>query len=136
VTSEKREALLREPSIAVFGTVDSKGRPHATPVWYLYDDGEITISVGKGSQKHRNVEANPNVSFVVDRRSLPPYAVMIQGTAEVGPPLSEEDHVRLAVRYLGEDLGMRYAASAGTDESVTLRIRPGKVMEYDPTVRG
>jgi PPOX class probable F420-dependent enzyme len=133
--SEKQDTFLREANIAVLGTVDSQGRPHATPIWYLYDGGEIVISVGKDGQKHRNVARNPNVSFVVDRRNIPPYAVMIQGTAEIGPGLSDEDHLRLAVRYLGEDLGKRYAEMTASDASVTLRIRPRKVMEFDPTQR-
>ena len=128
----KKEALLKEANIMVFSSVDAKGRSHSTPVWYLYDDGEIRISIGKGGQKHRNVQRNPNVSMVVDRRQLPYYAVMIQGAAEIGPGLSEQDRLRLAVRYLGEDLGKRYVESTAAQEDVTLRIRPRKVIEFDP----
>lgn len=128
----KKEALLKEANVIVFSTVDAKGRPHSTPVWYLYDNGEILISVGKDEQKHRNVLRNPNVSLVIDRRSLPYYAVMIQGTAEIGPGLSDEDRLRLAVRYLGEELGKRYTEMTQGNDSVTLRIRPRKVMEFDP----
>lgn len=128
----KKEALLQEPNIIVLATADAKGRPHATPVWYLYDDGEIRISVGKNEQKHKNVLRNPNVSVVIDRRGLPYYAIMIQGTAEIGPGMSDEDRLRLAVRYLGDELGKRYTESTNGGDSVTLRIRPRKVMEFDP----
>ena len=134
--SAKQDALLREANVIVFSSVDAKGRPHATPVWYLYDDGEIRISVGKNEQKHKNVLRNPNVSVVIDRRGLPYYAIMIQGTAEIGPGLSDEDRLRLAVRYLGKDLGKRYTDSTKSGDSVTLRIRPRKVMEYDPRPGG
>ncbi|HVP04353.1 MAG TPA: PPOX class F420-dependent oxidoreductase [Dehalococcoidia bacterium] len=128
----KQDALLAEANIAVIGTVDAKGRPHATPVWYLYDDGVIRISVGENGQKHKNVARNPNVSLVIDRRAMPYYAVMIQGTAEAGPGFSDEDRLRLAVRYLGEDLGKRYVEMTKGESSVTLRIVPRKVMEFDP----
>jgi PPOX class probable F420-dependent enzyme len=128
----KKEALLQEPNIIVLSTVDAKGRPHSTPVWYLYDDGEVRISVGKDGQKHRNVQRNSNVSVVIDRRGLPYYAIMIQGTVEIGPGFSDEDRLRLAVRYLGEELGKRYTESTNGGDSVTLRIRPRKVMEFDP----
>jgi PPOX class probable F420-dependent enzyme len=127
----KKEALLQEPNIIVLSTVDAKGRPHSTPVWYLYDDGEIRISIGKNGQKHKNVQRNPDVSAVIDRRGLPYYAVMIQGTAEIEPGFSKEDRLRMAVRYLGEDLGKRYVESTDNDD-VSLRIRPRKVMEFDP----
>ncbi len=85
MTDEEREAFLREANVAVLSTVDAKGRPHAAPVWYLYDDGVFRISTGEGSQKHRNVTGNPNVSLVIDQRELPYYAVMVTGAAEIGP---------------------------------------------------
>jgi PPOX class probable F420-dependent enzyme len=132
MSDAERDAFLSRANIAVIGTVDAKGRPHATPVWYLYDDGVIRISVGRGSQKHRNIEANPNVSLVIDSRDMPYFAVMIQGTADVGPGFSEEDRLRLAVRYLGEALGKRYTESTSAEDSVTLTVRPRKVIEYDP----
>lgn len=128
----KKEKLLNEANIIVFTSLDAKGRPHSTPVWYLYDNGEIIISVGKDEQKHKNVLRNPNVSVVIDRRQMPYYAVMIQGTAEVGPGLSKEDRLRLAVRYLGEDLGKRYVEMTPDQQDVTLRILPRKVIDYDP----
>jgi PPOX class probable F420-dependent enzyme len=132
VNEAKKEALLEEANIIVFTSLDAKGRPHSTPVWYLYDNGEIIISVGKDEQKHKNVARNPNVSVVIDRRQMPYYAVMIYGTAEIGPALSQEDRLRLAVRYLGADLGQRYAEMTKGEESVTLRIRPRKMIDYDP----
>jgi PPOX class probable F420-dependent enzyme len=133
MTDEEREAFLRAASVAVLSTVDSRGRPHAAPVWYLYDNGTFRISTGAGSQKHKNVEANPNISLVIDQRELPYYAVMIQGTAEIGPPFSDDDSMRLAVRYLGEQLGKGYAESQrGNEASVSLTIKPRKVIVYDP----
>jgi PPOX class probable F420-dependent enzyme len=131
MSDERRDALLAEANIAILGTTDGQGRPHAAPVWYLYDDGEIIISTGHGSQKHRNIDRNPNVSFVIDRRAPPYFAVMIYGTAEVGPPLDEEDRLRLAVRYLGEDLGRRYTEMTKGEDSITLQLRPRKVVEFD-----
>lgn len=132
MNEKKKEALLEEANIIVFTSLDAQGRPHSTPVWYLYDNGEIIISVGKDEQKHKNVLRNPNVSVVIDRRQMPYYAVMIYGTAEIGPALSQEDRLRLAVRYLGADLGQRYAEMTKSEESVTLRIVPRKEIEYDP----
>ncbi|MDP9180253.1 MAG: PPOX class F420-dependent oxidoreductase [Chloroflexota bacterium] len=132
MTDDEREAFLRQANVAVLGTVDARGRPHAAPVWYLYDDGVVRISTGYGSQKHRNILANPNISLVIDQRALPYYAVMVQGTADIGPAFSDEDSLRLAVRYLGENLGARYAERTDAEASVSLAIRPRKVIVYDP----
>ncbi len=133
MTDDEREEFLRKAQVAVIGTVDKRGRPHGAPVWYLYDGGEFRISTGRGSRKHRNVEANPNVSLVIDTKQLPYLAVMVQGEAEIGGPMSEDDRLALATRYLGEDIGKRYTEMTAGDHgnTVTLRIRPRHIAVYD-----
>ncbi len=124
------EEFLKQANVAVLATVDRRGRAHAAPVWYLYDDGAFIISTSRGSQKHRNIEANPEVSLVIDRRTVPYYAVMARGRAEVGPRLSHEDRLRMAVHYLGEELGRRYVERTAVGESISIRLRPRKLIEY------
>ena len=126
----EQDEFLKQANVAVLATVDTKGRAHAAPIWYLYDDGIITMSTGRDSQKHRNIEGNPEVTLVVDRRTLPYYAVTVQGTIEIGPPLSEEDRRRMAVRYLGDELAQAYLARVQGEGSVSLRLRPRKVIEF------
>ncbi|MEX0785008.1 MAG: pyridoxamine 5'-phosphate oxidase family protein, partial [Dehalococcoidia bacterium] len=87
---ETPEEFLRQANVAVISTVDAKGRPHAAPIWYLYDDGVLLMSTGQGSQKHRNIERNPEVALVIDRRTLPYYALTVLGTAELGAGFSDE----------------------------------------------
>lgn len=127
---EDREDFLRQANIAVLATVDAKGRAHAAPIWYLYEDGALVMASGRGSQKHRNVERNPEVTLVVDRRTLPYYAVMVRGRAEIGPRLSEEERLRMAIRYLGEEIGRAYIARTQGENSISIRLRPRKVIEY------
>jgi len=127
---DEREELLKQPNVAVLATVGRGGRAHAVPIWYLYEGGVFIMSTGRGSQKHRNIEAHPEVTLVVDRRTLPYYAVMVQGTAEIGPPLSQESRLRMAVRYLGAEMGRGYVARRGAGESVTILLRPQKFIEY------
>ena len=130
MSEAERDQFLKEPNVAVLATVDGRGRAHAAPIWYLYDDGVFLMSTGRGSQKHRNIERNPNVTLVVDRRTLPYYAVMARGTAEVGPQLSDEERLRMYVRYLGEEMGRAYVARGSGDDSVSIRLRPRKFIEY------
>ena len=130
MTTGEAEQFLGEPNVAVLATVDRLGRAHAAPIWYLYEEGAFIISTGRGSQKHRNVEANANVTLVVDRRTLPYYAVMAHGSAEIGPALSPEERLRLAARYLGDELARRYVERTTSEDSISIRIRPRKVIEY------
>ncbi len=131
MSEQEREELLKEPNVAVLATVGSGDRAHAAPIWYLYEDGVFIMSTGRGSQKHRNVDAHPEITLVVDRRSLPYYAVMAQGRAEIGPRLADEDRLNMAVRYLGEELGRGYIARVSGEDSVTIRLRPRKFIEFN-----
>lgn len=127
----RQEDLFAEPNVAILATVDRRGRPHAVPIWYLYEDGTFIISTGRGSQKHRNVENNADVALVIDRRELPYYSVTARGPAEIGPPLNDEQRMRMAVRYLGEDLGKRYYDATAGNDSITIRLKPAKLIEFD-----
>ena len=128
MSEQEREEFLKEANVAVLATVGGGGRAHAAPIWYLYEDGVFIMSTGRGSQKHRNVEAQPEITLVVDRRSLPYYAVMAQGRAEIGPRLADEERRRMAVRYLGEELARAYLERVSGEDSVTIRLRPRKLI--------
>ena len=131
MSEQEREEFLKEANVAVLATVGGGGRAHAAPIWYLYEDGVFIMSTGRGSQKHRNVEAQPEITLVVDRRSLPYYAVMAQGRAEIGPRLADEERRRMAVRYLGEELARAYLESVSGEDSVMIRLRPRKLIEFN-----
>lgn len=128
--NDEQKRFAAEANVAVLASVDGKGRPHATPIWYLFDDGEFVLSVGRGGQKHRNLERNPEVTLVIDSRVVPYYALMVSGTMEIGPQLSDEQRLAMATRYLGDDLGKRYVEFTTGEDSVGLRLKPRKVMEF------
>ena len=130
MSEQERERFLKEANVAVLATVGRGERAHAAPIWYLYEDGVFIMSTGRGSQKHRNVEAHPEVTLVVDDRTVPYYAVMAQGRAEIGPRLADDDRLKMAVRYLGEELGGAYIARVQGEDSVTIRLRPRKLIEF------
>lgn len=126
----EQEEFLAEANVAVLATVGPGGGAHAAPIWYLYEDGVFIMSTGRGSQKHRNIERQPEVTLVVDRRTLPYYAATAQGSAEIGPSLSEAERSRLAVRYLGEELAKAYLSRSAGGDSVSIRLRPRKIIEF------
>lgn len=128
--SQDQEAFLNESHVAVLATVDPRGRAHAAPIWYVYDNGVFIMSTGAGSQKHRNIEANPEVTLVVDQRTLPYYALMARGSVEIGPPLSQEDRLRIVRRYLNEEQTTRYLERMSGQDSISLRLKPRKLIEF------
>lgn len=128
--ANEREQFLHQAHVAILATHSPGQRLHAMPVWYLYEDGMFLVLTGRGSQKHRNIERHSAVTLVIDRRELPYYAVMIQGTASVAPAPEPELRRRLAVRYLGAARGATYAAQRQGTDTVTIRIRPDHMVEY------
>lgn len=125
------DEMLKEANVAVLASVDTKGRAHAAPIWYLYEDGDFLISTGHGSQKHNNIAANPDVTLVIDRREVPYLAAMVRGKATIEEAFSDEQRLTLATRYLGEEMGKRYVASTEGNVSVTIRLHPDKVIEFN-----
>src|SRR3972149_6876042 len=116
MSEAEREEFLKQANVAILATVGPAGA-HAVPIWYLYEDGVFLMSTGRGSQKHRALERNPNVTLVVDRRSLPYYAVMVRGRAEIGPALDVATRRRIAGRYLNDEQLEAYMARAPDGES-------------------
>lgn len=123
------EAFLREPNIGVLATVDQRGTPHASPVWYVYDGITIVVSTFKRSRKFVNILVNPNVTLVVDRRIVPYYAVIVRGIAEAGPALTDDELLRMSVHYYGDAVGRQYAARGRAENEVTIRITPRRIIE-------
>ncbi len=40
--------FLEKPNVAVLATISPSGRPQATPVWFLVEDGRILINTSRG----------------------------------------------------------------------------------------
>ena len=124
-----REKLFSGPNVAILATVDSKNRPHAMPIWYIYEDEKFVMTAGKNSQKVKNIQRSCNATIVLYRREPPYHAVMIRGRAEIGPTPDSEWLLRLAIRYLGEEQGKTYFQGLG-DDIVAITIYPDDVIEY------
>ena len=126
-----RDEYLRKPNVAVLSTVGPGCEPHAMPIWYLYEDGDFVMLASCSSQKVRNIERCNQASLVLDTRERPYYAVMIRGTAEIGPPASDELRLRLYNQYLSdEEARARMERRSSDTGSVTIRLRPEKFVEY------
>src|SRR5262245_62343092 len=69
-------------------TVGRDGRPHLTPLTYVYNPDEDAIDLGgidfANTKKWRDARANPRITFLVDDFSpTEAHAVEIRGDAEL-----------------------------------------------------
>jgi hypothetical protein len=65
---ESHRDLLRSALTATLTTIDGRGRPHSTAVWYLVDeDGQLKGSITSDRVKYRNLSRNANCDlFIID----------------------------------------------------------------------
>ena len=50
--SSEEEQFLRDHRLCVVTTLRKDGSPQSTPVYYLYEEGKLLISVTKERKKH------------------------------------------------------------------------------------
>ena len=129
------EKYLNEPNICVIATVGRANRPHTSPVWYRYRDGIFTVVVARGSLKHRDIKANPNVMITLDRREADRgesdfAVVMAEGVAELVPSVSRELFIELASNCVDEESASSLVQRYSDVEMVAIRLRPRKLVAY------
>ena len=55
-------------------TTRPDGRPHLTPIWFVFVDGRFWIGTGRDNVKTRNVGTNPRVSVSLEHGNAPVVA--------------------------------------------------------------
>ncbi|MGQ9573242.1 MAG: pyridoxamine 5'-phosphate oxidase family protein [Dehalococcoidia bacterium] len=131
LSKEEIEEFLSQPNIAVVATVGPDGQPHAVPTWYEYSHGEIVFHTGPHSRKYRNLRHNDRVSICVDTKTAPYKAVVVYGRAVTEVGTDDDRSRRMAISYLGERVGNRYADSVQGSRLVIVRVRPEKIVSWD-----
>lgn len=80
------DAFLAEPRNAVVIGVRKDGRPHATPNWFLWEDGRFYVSTTRSRAKYRVFTSDARSQLVIDDSTGFRY-VIVEGTAEVSEDL-------------------------------------------------
>lgn len=112
-------------------TVDARGQPQTSPVWFLWDGAEFTV-YSLDSARRRNIEGNPRVSLNLDGDGMGGDVVIVEGRAAVDtdlpPAHANQPYLgkyrdRLdAYRWTAEWFSSRY--------SVPIRITPTRVRHW------
>ncbi|HEX4483218.1 MAG TPA: PPOX class F420-dependent oxidoreductase [Solirubrobacteraceae bacterium] len=95
---------LLDAQFATLATIGRDGGPQLTEVWFLYEDGDLKVSLNTARLKTRNLKARPQCSlFVLDLEN--PYRYLdVRGLARIEP---DEDYAfadRVGAKYGGSDL--------------------------------
>jgi PPOX class probable F420-dependent enzyme len=118
---------LLEARFATLATLGKDGGPQLTEVWFLFEDGEVKISLNDSRLKAKNLVARPRCSlFILDLEN--PFRYLdVRGTARIEP---DDDYAfadRVGAKY-GADL--REHDGPG-DKRVVVTIEPTNVFAVD-----
>jgi len=118
---------LLEAKFATLATLGKDGGPQLTEVWFLFEDGEVKVSLNDSRLKTKNLVARPRCSlFILDLEN--PFRYLdVRGTARVEP----DDDYAFAKR-----VGAKYDADLSDhdgpdDKRVVVTIEPTNVFAVD-----
>jgi len=83
MSEEELWNFLSRGKVMALATIDEKGYPHNTPVWYVILDRTLYFRGGSDKKKIRNIKKNSKVSLTVEAgaKYTQQRGIMIQGEA-------------------------------------------------------
>ena len=135
MTHKETKEFLDRKFIATLVTLRQDGSPHATPVWYMYEDGKFYIGTDQETLKVRNIKRDDRVSLCISTHDEPYQYIVVDGTCEIVKGDAKRTLPHVSVRYLGEKHGKVFDEEmAQIGESVMLVITPTKILtENNPS---
>jgi len=127
---ESHRDLLTAPLTAALTTLDGRGRPQSTAVWFLVDDdGVLTGSITSDRQKFKNLSRNPNCSLLVIDPANPWRTLEVRAEAHLTADPEKVTVAKFAKAYQVDEAVLR--ASGEDRYTVTYQVR--RVVTNPPT---
>jgi len=114
---------LLDGQFATLATIGPDGRPQLSEVWFLAEDGTVSVSLNTARQKTKNLVANPAAALFLLDVANPYRYVEIRGDAEI---VADDDYAfadRVGAKY-GADLR---AHDRSGETRVKVTIRPVRI---------
>jgi PPOX class probable F420-dependent enzyme len=115
--------LLEQGRIGMLATNGAGGRPQVTALWFLYEDGEVKISLNENRQKTKNLVADPKVTLLLADLVNPYRTLEIRADAVVEPDPDRAFAKKVGAKY---DADLQQMDKPG-EQRVVVTLRPVKV---------
>jgi PPOX class probable F420-dependent enzyme len=125
---ERVARRLHDERLIWFTTVDAKGTPQPTPVWFLWDETTSTILIYSRADAKRlaHLQHNPRIALNFDGNGTGGNIIVITGEAYVSTSDPPADRLPIYVEKYREFIarGFETPEKFASIYSVALRIRP------------
>ncbi len=128
--SEWREFVCAGTRTGKLATTRRDGRPHVVPIWFVLEGDDLVFMTGADTVKGRALARTGRASICVDD-DRPPYAfVTVSGAVTLSADLDEmlPVSIRIAARYMGEELAEQYGRRNAVDGELLVRLRAEHVL--------
>jgi PPOX class probable F420-dependent enzyme len=128
--SDWREFLSAGTRTGKLATTRRDGRPHVVPIWFVLDDDDLVFMTGATTVKGRALTRTALGSICVDD-DRPPYSfVTVSGPVTISVDLEEmlPLSIRIAARYMGEELAEQYGRRNAVEGELLVRLRAKHVL--------
>lgn len=118
---------LLDAQVASLATIGGDGFPQQTELWFLYDAGDLKLSLNTARLKTRNLMKRPQCSLMLLDLNNPYRYLVVRGNARIDP----DDDYAFATK-----LGAKYSADVSAhdqpgDKRVVVTIEPTKIYPVD-----
>ena len=115
---DRVRSLLDAPSPAVLTVYREDGSALVSPVWFRLDSDQFEVVIASGDGKLTHLRRDPRCVLVVFETTPPFRRVEVRAKAALGLDGVAAARLSIASRYLGADLGRRFAEQRGGQGTV------------------
>lgn len=134
MSETERQRFLADLHVGVLGVERAEGPPLVVPVWYSYvPGGTVTVLMSATSLKGRLLAAAGRATLCAQQESLPYKYVSVDGqvTIERLAHDAQAEVEQMAVRYLGDDMGRKYADAEIAEDEIKVTLSPERWFTVD-----
>lgn len=130
---ERVARRLHEEHLIWMTTVDAKGMPQPTPVWFLWEDVTSTILIysRREAKRLQHLEQNPRVALNLDGNGRGGDIIVITGEARFSPDELPANQVPAYIEKYRE-----YVARINYDPQELAAAYPVALRVYPSIIRG
>lgn len=110
------------------GTTRPDGRPHAVPVWYIWDGRSLYFISGQRLQKSKNLARQP---WIVVHAGDGDDVIILEGPVEIVTDRAELERVDAAYRAKYVDPGSGAQATIFEPEADLYRVNVKRIMAWE-----